>query len=54
MTCGLVFKFVGRTTLKTKFVSFMEIILPSIHDIKVQGKRRAPDDTLYNKYADLR
>jgi len=25
-----------------------------IHDIKVQGKRRAPDDTLYNKYADLR
>ena len=26
----------------------------SIHDIKVQGKRRAPDDTLYNKYADLR
>ena len=25
-----------------------------IHDIKVQGKRRAPDDALYNKYADLR
>ena len=25
-----------------------------IHDIKVQGKRRAPDDTMYNKYADLR
>ena len=25
-----------------------------IYDIKVQGKRRAPDDTLYNKYADLR
>ena len=25
-----------------------------IHDIKVQGKRRCPDDTMYNKYADLR
>ena len=26
----------------------------SLYDIKVQGKRRCPDDTLYNKYADLR
>ena len=25
-----------------------------LYDIKVQGKRRCPDDTLYNKYADLR
>ena len=25
-----------------------------IHDIKVQGRRREPDDKLYNKYADLR
>ena len=25
-----------------------------IHDIKVQGRKRAPDDAMYNKYADLR
>ena len=25
-----------------------------LYDIKVQGKRRCPDDTLYNKHADLR
>ena len=25
-----------------------------IYDIKVQGKKRAPDDALYNNYADLR
>ena len=25
-----------------------------LHDIKVQGKRRAPDDALYNKHSDLR
>ena len=25
-----------------------------LNDIKVQGKKRAPDDALYNKHADLR